>query len=108
LEKVKPILLNLSSKDKKFYNIHEFNEIYKIKLEPIKNCYVLTRLNWKNNFLFWLQLESYFYKLLYKNKYFYYPSYDVKPAFVCTGYCYDSNRSYFEYTVSHPCRVDKK
>ena len=108
LEKVKIIMTTKQKKTQNFNNLQEFNKIYDTNITSIKNCYDITNYNWKEKYWFWFQLESHFYKLLYKNKYFYYPSYDVEPAFVCTWHCYDSNRSYFEYTVSHPCREDNK
>ncbi len=103
LEKAKPILKSLPKDAEKFYNLREFNEQYKANIKSIKNCYYISNRNGKESFIFWFQLESDIYKLLYWNIYVY-PKYDLPIDEICTSKCEDINRPYFERIISNPCK----
>ena len=104
LEKAKPVLENIPEDAKVFYWLKEFNSIYKANIQPIKNCYFVGLKNWKEKYIFWFKLESKKYISQYRTEYFAYPKYDIPVDEICTWHCYDANRPYFEYLISHPCK----
>lgn len=109
LESVKIILKDLKRDDKQFFNLKEFNNIYTINIQPIKNCYYLRNYKWEDrvSFTFWFQLESLIFMWVYKTRYYAYPKYDLPVTKVCTGMynwrCSDASWNNFRYVISHPC-----
>lgn len=113
LEKVKYLLENTIDKKLWYYHIKDFNKKYGISIEPIKNCYYISNNNWKYPYIFWFKLESQIYKIIYWDKYFSYPGYDMPvrlswPLFTTKplpkDHNPDSTRSDFEFIISNPCK----
>ncbi len=109
LEKAKPILDNIPKDAKKFKTLKKFNELYNAWIEPIKNCYYVSNLNWKYPYIFWFKLESEKYKNKYWEKYYVYPNYDLP----FTPYCWwskdcqdDINKWFFLSVISYHCDSD--
>lgn len=114
LEKAKPSLEKISKKSNQIDGLKEFNERYKTNIKPIKNCYYISSYNWDKPYIFWFQLESLISKFVYFWKNYAYPKYNLPYYQVCFwgpsfgwwlggGWCYDGNRHWFEYIISHPC-----
>jgi len=110
LEKVKEVLDPLDKNLYSFDNIWDFNKLYNLNIEPIKNCYYLTDRNWffKNNkwgwwYIFWFELESKKYIEKYWDKYYAYPEYDLPEDKICTWKCYDNNYKNFTRIISNTC-----
>jgi len=102
-KKAKPILESLTWNEKTFYNINDFNKIYDAWIKPIKNCYVINNNNWKEQYLFWFQLESFIFKKIYWTSEYSYPSYDMPYVSVCFWTCYDKWKRSFTKVISNPC-----
>ncbi|MDD2907810.1 MAG: hypothetical protein PHH98_04160 [Candidatus Gracilibacteria bacterium] len=119
LEKVKIILKDLKREDKQFFNLNEFNKIYNVDIQPIKNCYYLR--NYKSEdrvpYTFGFELESLIYTFIYGDdyysnlykyvfgqRYYTYPKYDLQyvPVYDSAG-VFDGARSNYDYLISHPC-----
>ena len=62
LEKAKPILESIPEDAYKFNTLKDFNERYDANIQPIKNCYYIGSSNGEEKYLFWLQLESRYFK----------------------------------------------
>lgn len=108
LNKVKPILETISKKSRKFNTLKEFNDIYKTGIKPKKNCYYIRNYNGDYSYIFWFQIESIMYRLLYFWRNYAYPKYDLQYSRICVWglWCYDDNMDWYEYIISHPCEDD--
>ncbi len=105
LEKAKPILESIPTDAKKFYTLKDFNDQYKADIKPIDNCYLVNNDSWNQKYIFWFQLKSKVYKLLYSNYFYAYPKYDIKWSTMCDNYnCYDASFAYFMSVILHPCK----
>ena len=106
LEKAKPILEKLPQKDKKIFSPKMLNDLYGANIQTIKNCYYISNSNWKYPYIFWFQLESLMYKVLYFWENYAYPKYDKPVDYFCwwSKYCRD-DRIFggFIWTISWPC-----
>ncbi len=105
LEKAKIILEKIQKDVNKFHTLKSFNEIYNAWIEPIKNCYYISNVNWKYPYIFWFLLESKKYKKQYWNNYYTYPKYDLPYEPRCDGYTCDADFLYelYIWTISKPC-----
>lgn len=105
LEKAKPILTQIPKDTKNLSTLKEFNDIYRVNIKPIKNCYYVRNDNWSKPYIFWFQLESLISKFVYFWSYYAYPKYDLPYQQVCVwgGWCYDHYKYLFKWTISHPC-----
>ena len=105
LEKVKTFL---DSKDNfEFKNLKEYNTKYNQNIEPLKNCYYVSSINWSKSYIFWFQLESLIYKFIKLWGNYAYPKYDLPVDYVCTWWnsCnYDFIFWRFNKTISNPCQ----
>lgn len=111
LEKIKNTLDELDRNSYKFDNVKEFNIKFNQDIKPLKNCYFLSERNWyfENNnwwwwYIFWFKLESLLYKLIYFDKYYIYPKYDLPSATICDWTCRDVNFPWFLETISNSCK----
>lgn len=105
LWKVKEVLKDLKRSDEQFFYLKDFNEIYNVNIEPIKNCYYLRSYKWEDRvpYIFWFKLESLAYRILYRRIYYAYPKYDLPISIACAWECIDTNKNWFIKTVSNPC-----
>ena len=128
LEKAKPYLYTVDENTEDFHNLDEFNNLYWININTIKNCYDIGNYNGKFPYIFWFKLESILYKKIYKIEYYAYPEYDIPYQQICMWWvsrcwdepewndapytmaeceynwsCIDWNRQSFELTISNPC-----
>lgn len=87
----------------KFYTLKEFNHLYNANVEPKKDCYYVSNVNWDKRYIFWFKLYSELYRQKYKRFYYASVSYDLPYDIICAGYCYDRNMELFLRTISHPC-----
>jgi hypothetical protein len=104
LEKAKPILENMP-KLNSFYWLKEFNEKLKANIQPIENCYFVANFNWNQKYIFWFQLKSKIYILMYFWDIYFYPSYDIPYHSECDWFsCYDRFKNLSRTIVSQPCQ----
>lgn len=111
LNKSKQTLDKVKTSDR-FDNLKEFNNLYGTGIKPIKNCYYLTGNNWNYPYLFWFQLESLLYKLLYMSTDYSYPGYDLLKYRICMwdwtatwwSCIEDFKYNKFKRIISNPCK----
>ncbi|MDD2907809.1 MAG: hypothetical protein PHH98_04155 [Candidatus Gracilibacteria bacterium] len=104
LEKVKIILKDIKREDKEFFNLNEFNKIYNVNIQPIKNCYHISNYNGNEKYIFGFKLESFINMIIYKTAYYAYPKYDLPylPMGDSSGR-FDYNNDKFINIISRPC-----
>lgn len=111
LEQVKSVL-NKPENLIEFSGLKDFNNKFKQDIQPIKWCYVISKDNGNEPYIFWFKLESLIYihiygdktdKNFYNKEYFSYPSYDIPEEIFCTWICYDFVRTHFEGLISRSC-----
>ena len=107
LNKAKPTLDWLKKNSQAFATLNEFNQQYNLDIKPMQNCYYVSNYNGRKPYIFWFQLQSVKYKLLFFTHGAYsYPSYDLPYEEFCVSWywCYDHFADDFNYTITHPCR----
>jgi len=118
LEIVKTILDNLDRNSYNFSNLSEFNELYKQKIIPKKNCYFIADRNrffkdkkWWWGYIFWFKLESDKYINIYWTWYYVYPKYDLPIDNIYFWFWWWNDRwindriyNNFVFTISNPCQ----
>ena len=105
LSQVRQVLDTVPDKNYNFRWIKEFNTQYNQSIEPIKNCYYISKSisSWKG-YLLWTKLHSFLFSLFSYEKFYSYPKYNIVPFSICDGSsCYDSNKQKFLRTISNPC-----
>ena len=103
-EKAKLVLEHLPVNTSKFHTLKEFNSLYHQSIKPVRNCFVVGNDNWKYPYIFWFELESLFYRLLFIWWNYTYPQYDISADILCVWKCYDASPIQFNYIISHPCQ----
>ena len=104
LEKVKEVFSQHAWKKYSFNSLEEFNLKFWAEIQPQKNCYFLTSYHTKHSFIFWMKLESLFYKVIYLTSDYAYPNYDMPYGNICNWItCKDGLKSWFLETISTIC-----
>ena len=104
LEKVKEVFSQHAWKKYSFDTLEEFNLKFWGEIQPQKNCYYLSNYGTKHDYIFWMKLESLFYKVVYITSDYAYPSYDLWFRNICNWItCRDANKSSFLETISTIC-----
>ena len=104
LKKVKEVFSQHTWKKISFDTLEEFNLKFWANIQTQKNCYYLSNYGTKHNYIFWMRLESLFYKVIYFTANYAYPSYDLPYWNFCNWItCSDTNKSWFLETISTIC-----
>lgn len=96
-----------------FSDVIEFNDAYKVNIQPLENCYYFKRNNlWNYNYDFWFRYESLKNKLLHFSRYYVSPWKKFESTRLCWGMMrwgnmggcyYQSDKEDFLDTISNPC-----
>jgi hypothetical protein len=105
LTKVNNILK--SQRIEKFDWLKAFNSKYSQNIKPLPfgKCFYVNSFNWTEKYIFWFRIESNIFEYFLKQKYYFYPAYNVPVFQVCDdGWCEDINYRDIINIISSPCK----
>lgn len=91
-----------------FQTLSEFNKKYNLNIKPKKNCYYISSENWDEEYIFWFQLVSIYYKTKYNSDNYAFPKNDLSDKLIYlwmwSNYVPKSPLDHYHRIISSHCK----